>query len=719
LTMPRYVLRQVFETTLGYPLFALEVGRTLLERGSPALGQELPVPDTVEELLGKRVSRLPAAVRRLLLALALGGDLDWSQLTALADLGAVEEALAAGVVVADGDRARAAHPLLAAAARSLSNPAERQARHLELATVIPQGERRARHLALGTPHPDEQLAGVVAATAAAAAVRGAARDAAELGEHALRLTLPDSDERIGRVLTLAGYLERVGERQRVTDLLVPELPSLPEGGPRVRAWLLLSEGGAIASYYDKAPYFDRALSACGNDLLLRAEVLGRKALSTAAEGVERLGEAEAWASQAVHDAAAAGPEVERLALRALGWSRCLRGRPIDDLCERFRTASTATSSVIDSPEPLAGLRCVWRGEVECARAVLTPFLSIADKRGEGAGYAWLRLNMCELELRTAGWGAASKLLDEWGESVERSLITPTYQRCRALLAAGRGDAATARQWAAPAFTDAQARGYRWQVLEASRALGMAALLTHQPGDAAKWLRAVWRHTENQGVEDPGAFPVAPELVEALTEVGQPGEAATVSARLSELSELHAHPWGLASAKRCDAVLRLSTGGHDDQAAAQMAAAAADFGRLGLPFDQARTLMALGRALRRAKRWGAARTALQEAVATFEWLSSPGWAAEARSELARVGARRPAPADELTPAEQRVAELAAGGRSNKEIARALHVTVSTVEAHLSRVYAKLGLRSRSQLAARLPSAGGDAATRPPANRSDGP
>jgi DNA-binding NarL/FixJ family response regulator len=135
----------------------------------------------------------------------------------------------------------------------------------------------------------------------------------------------------------------------------------------------------------------------------------------------------------------------------------------------------------------------------------------------------------------------------------------------------------------------------------------------------------------------------------------------------------------------------------------MAEAAADFGRLGLPFDQARTLLALGRALRRAKRWGAARTALQEAETVFHGVGSPGWAAEAQSELARVGARRPSPSGELTPAEQHVAELAAEGRSNKEIARTLHVTVSTVEAHLSRAYAKLGVRSRAQLANRLPTA----------------
>jgi DNA-binding CsgD family transcriptional regulator len=357
---------------------------------------------------------------------------------------------------------------------------------------------------------------------------------------------------------------------------------------------------------------------------------------------------------------------------------------------------------------LAGLRLVWRGEVERARGILSTFLSIADERAEGVGYAWLRLNMCELELRTARWDAASKLLDEWAESDnEQALITPTYQRCRALLAAGRGDAALAERWAAPAFADARARGYRWQVLEAARALGMAALLAHQPRRAVEWLRAVWEHAEQHGVEDPGAFPVAPDLVEALLDAGETGEAATVSARLGKLSECHAHPWGLASAKRCDAVIRLSSGKHDEQAATQMAESAAEFGRLGLPFDQARTLLALGRGLRRAKRWGAARQALQEAVAVLGQLGSPGWAAEAASELARVGARRPSPVGELTSAEQRVAELAAAGNSNKEIARNLHVTVSTVEAHLSRAYAKLGVRSRTQLAARLSSARGDA------------
>ncbi len=197
------------------------------------------------------------------------------------------------------------------------------------------------------------------------------------------------------------------------------------------------------------------------------------------------------------------------------------------------------------------------------------------------------------------------------------------------------------------------------------------------------------------------FPVAPDLVEALTEAGEPDEALTVTERLLELAERQQHPWGLATAKRSRAVVDLAAGSYDESAAEALGQAADDYEALGLRFDRARSLLSLGRALRRHKKWGAAREALERAGTALDELGSPGWADEARSELARVGARRPAPAGELTPSEERVARLASEGHSNKEIASALFVTVHTVEAHLSKTYAKLGIRSRAQLAGRLP------------------
>jgi DNA-binding NarL/FixJ family response regulator len=123
-------------------------------------------------------------------------------------------------------------------------------------------------------------------------------------------------------------------------------------------------------------------------------------------------------------------------------------------------------------------------------------------------------------------------------------------------------------------------------------------------------------------------------------------------------------------------------------------------RLGLPFDAARSLLALGRMQRRAKQWRAARDALADAAAAFDGLGSAGWAERARAEQERVPGRRPAASGELTPTEQRVVELAASGLANKQIAATLFVSVHTVEVHLGRAYAKLGVRSRTQLAARL-------------------
>jgi DNA-binding NarL/FixJ family response regulator len=118
-----------------------------------------------------------------------------------------------------------------------------------------------------------------------------------------------------------------------------------------------------------------------------------------------------------------------------------------------------------------------------------------------------------------------------------------------------------------------------------------------------------------------------------------------------------------------------------------------------PLERARTLLALGELQRRAKQLRAARETLREALASFESLGSPVWAERAREELGRVGGRTPS-RDGLTPTERRVAELVAEGRSNKEVAAALVVSPKTIDGHLSNIYAKLGIHSRTQLARRI-------------------
>jgi DNA-binding NarL/FixJ family response regulator len=700
LSLSRQLLHRVAEATLGNPLFILELGRLLSERGLPRMGEDIPVPDTVEDLLGTRVSELRGSVRRLLLAVALSADLDTAEVAALTSRTVLEAALDGGLLVLDGERVRASHPLLAAVARERSRPRERRELHLALAGVVVDEELRVLHLALAAERPDPELAASVAAAADRAFLRGARGEAVQLAEHALRLSPAGSAARSERVLTLADYLDRAGELRRLTELLTPELASMPAGATRARAWLLLAGNGDQSSD-DLQDYLELALAECQDDAGLRANALADKSANTAAGAVVRLGEAEAWALEALQAARGLGPDVERSALYALAWPRALTGRPIDDLCKRSRAASDVSSYIATSPERVAGQRLVWRGELKGARALLTRFLALADERGEPSSYALQRLHMCELELRAGDWGATARLLDEWAETSDRELLFwPMYERCRALLAAGRGLGDEAQRWATDAIARAEATGCRWDELEARRALGIAALLAHEPERAVESLRSVWEHTEREGITDPGVFPVAPELVEALVDLGLLEEARGVTERLRELAEQQQHPWGLAAAKRCASVVQLSSAAYDQEAARTLEQAATEYGELGLRFDRGRSLLSLGRAQRRARQWGAARSSLRDAASVFEQLGSGGWAELARSELDRIGARRPGATGELTASERRVVELAAGGSANKQIAQELHVTVHTVEKHLSHAYAKLGVSSRGQLAGRL-------------------
>ena len=142
----------------------------------------------------------------------------------------------------------------------------------------------------------------------------------------------------------------------------------------------------------------------------------------------------------------------------------------------------------------------------------------------------------------------------------------------------------------------------------------------------------------------------------------------------------------------------SVAGDQEDALAAVELALVEHDRVAMPFERARTLLVAGSIRRRARR-GEARTTLQEALAGFEQLGAPAWAELARAELRRVGART-ASTQELTEAERRIAELVVAGRSNREVATTLFLTVATVESALWKIYRKLDVRSRTELAARL-------------------
>ena len=156
---------------------------------------------------------------------------------------------------------------------------------------------------------------------------------------------------------------------------------------------------------------------------------------------------------------------------------------------------------------------------------------------------------------------------------------------------------------------------------------------------------------------------------------------------------------LAAAARDRGLLRAARG---KQAAALEALQQAlqEHDRMAQPFELGRTLLAKGTIERRARKWGAARASLEGALTRFEELRAVLWADRARAELRRVGGRPSA--RHLTPTEQRVAELVSTGLTNQEVADALFMSVRTVEANLSRIYHKLGVRSRTEVHAKLSS-----------------
>jgi len=695
LTLAPRMLRRVCEITQGNPLLVLEVGRELARHGGTGLDLESRALDRIDNPFTERVTAASRQVRRALLAVALSGRLDRGELEAASGSASVSAAITAGLLALDGGRVRPSHPLVAAAVRGVANVRERRAVQLRLANVRSDETVRAWHLAEATEAPDAGLARTVTDAATLSARRGAIFDAIELAQHALRLTPAGDACHADRLLTLAQYLIAAGEAPSVIGLLGPKVATFESARERARGYLLLGEGAGLAEH-ERLLDLVIAESAAEPDLL--ATALAVRVSLTVGVRVERIGEAERWALRAVEAARLADSDVLASALHALAWARVLRGAAVDELSDEAPTVARDAFPYDHALQRPAAVRLAFRGKIAQARAMFRQLLTLADERGDARFASNIYTQLCELELRAGNVQAAASLIVEWDEHAIQDDLTPSRARCRALLAAIAGDPGEAVRAADFATQAAQPNTVRWDMLEAARARGIAALFQGDPERAVAALRPVWEHTRLAGVDEPGAFPVLPDLVEALADLEQIGEAAEVTGQLEDLARRQGHPWGLVTARRCRAVIALAAG-HAAEAATELADAARAYGELGLRFDEARSLLLLGRAARRARQRGAARAALGAAAAAFGETGCTGWAELANTELARTGTRR-TPDGQLSPAQFQVAQLATSGLSNKEIARRLSISVHTVEVHLSHAYATLGVRSRAQLASRL-------------------
>lgn len=202
-----------------------------------------------------------------------------------------------------------------------------------------------------------------------------------------------------------------------------------------------------------------------------------------------------------------------------------------------------------------------------------------------------------------------------------------------------------------------------------------------------------------GVGEPGECPFVADEIEALVLLGRLDDADDLCGWLESRGAELSRPRLLAAGARCRALIA-AAGGSLEQAQHAASVGAEHAAGLPVPLERGRALLVLGQIERRLKRKSAARAALLQAKGIFDALPAPLWTRRAQAELERIGGRPPARADGLTATERRIAELVVAGMSNAEIARTMFISVHTVEANLTRVYGKVGVRSRAQLIGRL-------------------
>ena len=228
-------------------------------------------------------------------------------------------------------------------------------------------------------------------------------------------------------------------------------------------------------------------------------------------------------------------------------------------------------------------------------------------------------------------------------------------------------------------------------------LGFLELSRSEPAGAMEHLMPVMEYLENMGSSEPGIVPAVPDAIECLVTLGKVDEAERLLNDHERKGRRTGRHWAIATAGRCRGLVQAARG--DTPGALEaLDRAIADHEHVGQPLELARTFLVKGEVARRAKRKALARESFENARRIFDRLGAALWSERVSDELARVGG---VAADrQLTPTERRIAELVAEGGSNKEVAAALFVSVKTIEANLSHIYAKLGVRSRTALASRL-------------------
>jgi DNA-binding CsgD family transcriptional regulator len=700
----RPTLLRIQQAAGGNPFFALEIARALGPRTELRPEVPLPVPSDVRTLVRRRIERLSRTTRGALLRVAA-----LSRPTAAVLGPSLGPALRSGLIVEVPDgRLAFTHPLYASAVYEAASPPERRHIHRELALRLEDLEERARHIGLATVDADEEVANELDRAAERARSRGAPEIAGELQERALELTPGrDTIAANSRALVAAEDWFHAGAPARARSLLEETLAGVDDHALLARALRLLAQvrlhEGSIPEAIE---LLGSAAEEAGDDPELRTPVerdLVFALVSASFDFEAAQPHAEALISYAgrladdalLAEALAAATMLEFLLGGGVDEERLARALALEDPEHRVPAEFR--------PTLIAGFLAFYTGRFEPARLLLYSLRAELRAQGADADLPMLSGTLSWLESWAGAFAAARSFADEAIEAAtlaESETMLALSLANAALVEAHAGRADACRDLADAAEQAARRTGYGIATIWSSDALGLLELSL---GDAAAAYHALkpWvEFVEQHGLSEPIRAFFLSDGIEALIGLGELERAERLTEMLATRGGELDRSFALATSARCSALLSVARGDLDT-ALREVERALSEHERLSMPLELGRTLLVKGQIERRAKRKTAAKESLEQALALSEEIDARLWAERARAELARVSLRHAAP-DELTETERRVAELAATGLKNRQVAAELFLSPKTVEANLARVYRKLDIHSRAELGARLAS-----------------
>lgn len=699
------VMDRVMRDTGGNPLALCELAEWIDPaqiRGSAPLPDPLPVGAGPARALARRLTPLPSATRRaLVVAAAAGADPAVPAADALAALGlppdALERAELHGVLSLAGGRITWRHPLMRAAVHAAAPAGDLRAAHAALADVT-AGSTRAWHLAAARAAPDAEAAAALDAAGREALGRGAPVEAGRALRRAAEMT-PDPPARTARLLAAADALAQGGRHDEALALLHDGAGEPRHAVRAARAGILAAAGEARAARAILEPEAraleDHDPATAGTLHVVAAMTAAIAADVPAVIGLARRGLALLDAAGAPGPARAAARAFLAQGLILAGDTAA--GRPLlDDAAACLARTGETTHPPLTRAVVLGHL---WIGDLEEARRILDRVVTEARAASAAGSLPYPLAVMAVLDARAGRWDAAeaagaeaARLAVETGQPSVEALagIGPVQ------VAAGRGRVADCDALAARIDDLSDTAGADSLLLYTAAARGLARLAAGDAAGAVVHLERADRLARRRGVANPSAVPYGADLVEALWRAGRRGDAAAAHERLRIAAEGVGDTWSRTASARCAGIVG-GDPGWEEALTAALAAPGAD----ALPFDHARTALVLGERLRRERRPGEARPHLRYAAEAFDRLGAAPWRTRAEVEARATGdtgwPAAPAPRDGLTPQERRVAHAVARGATNREAAAELSLSHKTVEHHLGRVYAKLGVRSRTELA----------------------